>query len=118
MSICLKPPSQTIHCICLCSTIILYPTHYICLHVFSVTSDTKPGMLCRLDSNTLPRYAVSSEACVFYIKVFFSKQLFIILILVLFGQKYVTNNIFITRVYIYIYIFFLIFFFINIIQFL
>ena len=60
-SICLKPTSQTIHCICLCLTIVLYPTHDICLHVCSAPWDTKPGLLCRLDSTTRPRYAVSSE---------------------------------------------------------
>ena len=62
-SICLKPTSQTIHCICLCLTIVLYPTHDICLHVCSAPWDTKPGLLCRLDSTTRPRYAVSSEPC-------------------------------------------------------
>ena len=60
-SICLKPTSQTIHCISLCLTIILYPTHDICLHVCSASWDTRPGLLCRLDSTTRPCYAVSSE---------------------------------------------------------
>ena len=60
-SICLKPTSQTIHCICLCLPIVLYPTHDICIHVCSASWDTRPGLLCRLNSTTLPRYAVSSE---------------------------------------------------------
>ena len=60
-SICLKRTSQTIHCNCLCLTIVLYPTHDICLHVCSASWDTRPGLLCRLDSTTRPRYAVSSE---------------------------------------------------------
>lgn len=62
-SICLKPTSQTIHCICLCWTIVLYPRRDIYLHVFSAPVDAKPGLLCRLDSTTRPLYAVLSEPC-------------------------------------------------------
>ena len=62
-SICLKPTSQTLNCKCLCLTIVLYPTHDICLYVCSSPWDTKPGLLCRLDSTTRSRYAVSSEPC-------------------------------------------------------
>ena len=60
-SICLKPTSQTIHCICLCLTNVLYPPHDISLTVCFAPWDTEPGLLCRLDSTTRPRYAVSSE---------------------------------------------------------
>ena len=61
MSNCLKPTFQTIHCISLSLPIVLYPTHDICSHVCSASWDTRPGLLCRLDSTTRPRYAVSSE---------------------------------------------------------
>ena len=64
MSIGLKPTSQTIYCTCLCLTISLHPTHDIYLHVCSGPWDTKPGLLCRLDSTTCPCYLVSSKPLV------------------------------------------------------
>ena len=42
-------------------SIVLHPTHDIRLHVCSAPWDTKPGLLCRFDSTTHPRYAVLFE---------------------------------------------------------
>ena len=58
----MKPPSQTIHCICLLLNNDIVPnTLYLSSSLFC-TLETKPGLLGGLDSTTRPRYAVSSEA--------------------------------------------------------